>query len=51
MREVSRLEKKTYRKPELVTHGDVERITQLSSLDNSDDPKGTPDSAFSELGG
>lgn len=40
------MEKKVYTKPELITHGDIEKITLASNLANSDVPAGTSPTAF-----
>ncbi len=37
------MEKKTYVKPELTVHGDIEKITLASTAANSDSPSGTND--------
>jgi len=34
--------KKTYVAPELIVHGDVERITQQGGISSTDVPLGTP---------
>jgi hypothetical protein len=39
-------EKKPYRTPTLIVHGDVEKITLASDQTNSDSPAGTPDTAY-----
>jgi hypothetical protein len=41
------VEKKAYSKPELVVHGDVEKITLISGLPNADTPGGPNGTAFS----
>ena len=40
------MEKKEYVKPELIVHGDIEKITHNGNLANSDVPKGASATAF-----
>ena len=39
-------EKKSYSKPELIVHGDVEQITQQAGAENSDVQPGIANTAF-----
>jgi len=43
------MEKKSYSKPQLIVHGNVEEITLAGNLNNSDTPEGNPDTAFPEI--
>ena len=38
--------KKSYTAPQVITHGNVEKITLAGNLANSDVPTGTPNTAF-----
>jgi len=40
------MEKKLYTTPELIVHGDVEKITLRGAAENADTPAGVPDTAF-----
>jgi hypothetical protein len=39
-------EKKQYQKPELVVHGNIEKITMQSNVQNRDAPTGNNNTAF-----
>ncbi len=43
------MEKKTYVKPELTVHGDIEKITMSATAANADSPSGN-DNAFCNNG-
>jgi hypothetical protein len=43
------MEKKTYSKPQLIVHGDVEGITQAAGLENADVPLGPPNTAECDI--
>lgn len=40
------MDKKTYHRPQLTNHGNVETITLQGGIVNSDVPRGAPNTAF-----